>query len=221
MDITPCLSPWAHGPSHARRRQPRTEGASPRARVPPVDFYGRNADRSCAAIRLRDIHPPRWPRPVRSRVHSVVQVGQPAFQPFLVHPPHHAIHTCRRVRLHLENAQRSASTVTWWRSAVRRTPGSRCTNCRIRSTACDTLSRSCVRRMLWLFGFPLGSVLGSIGSAGTGVPLFAEWITSPHPPLPLCGGAGSRASTVAINCSGDWPAFSPSLTANEVRGHVV
>ena len=72
-------------------------------------------------------------------------------------------------------AQRSASTVTWWRSAVRRSRGSRCTNCRIRSAACVTLARPCVRRVLWLPAFPLGSVLRSIDSAGTGVPLFADF----------------------------------------------
>ena len=31
-----------------------------------------------------------------------MQVGQPAFQPFLVHPPRHAIRACRRVLLQLE-----------------------------------------------------------------------------------------------------------------------
>jgi len=66
-----------------------------------------------------------------------------------------------------KNVQRNASTVTWWRSAVRRSRGSRRTNCRIRSAACDALSRHCVRRVLWPPGFPLGSLLGSIGSAGT------------------------------------------------------
>ena len=74
-----------------------------------------------------------------------------------------------------KNAQRNASTVTWWRSAVRRSRGSRRTNCRIRSAACGALSRRCVRRVLWPPGFPLGSVLGSIGSAGTRVPLFVDF----------------------------------------------
>ena len=36
--ITPRLSPWAHRPSHARAAASRAEGASPRARVPPVDY---------------------------------------------------------------------------------------------------------------------------------------------------------------------------------------
>ena len=63
---------------------------------------GRDAKRSCAAIRLWDIHPPRWRRPVRPRVHAVVKVGETAFQPFRVHPPRHAIRACRRVLLQLE-----------------------------------------------------------------------------------------------------------------------
>ena len=36
--ITPRLSPWAHRPSHARANASRAQGASPRARVPPVDY---------------------------------------------------------------------------------------------------------------------------------------------------------------------------------------
>ena len=58
---------------------------------------------------------------------------------------------------------------------MRRPRGSRCTNRRIRSAACDTLSQPCVWRMLWLSRFPSGSVLRSIGSAGTVVPLFADF----------------------------------------------
>ena len=57
--------------------------------------------------------------------------------------------------------------------ASRRTLRSLCTNCRIRSAACDTLSRSCVRRVPWPPGFPLGSAPGSTGSVGADVPLFA------------------------------------------------
>ena len=57
---------------------------------------------------------------------------------------------------------------------MRCTPGSLCTNCRIRSAACVTLSQSCVRRVLWPSRIPLGSALGPTGSAETGVPLFAD-----------------------------------------------
>ena len=47
--------------------------------------------------------------------------------------------------------------------------------CRIRSAACDMRTRPRVRCMLWLRGFPLVSALRSIDSAGTGVPLFADF----------------------------------------------
>ena len=89
-----------------------------------------------------------------------------------------------------KNAQRSASTVTWWRSAVRRSRGSRCTNCRIRSAACVTLSRLCVRRMLWPSRFPSGSVLRSIGSARADAPLFADFAAVGSEEAPV--GAGLR-----------------------------
>ena len=80
-----------------------------------------------------------------------------------------------------KNAQRSASSVTWWRSAVKRSRGSRRTNCRIRSAACDTLSRPCVRRVLWLPGFPSGPALDSTDSAGADAPLFVGFsATSPE-----------------------------------------
>ncbi len=32
------MTPWAHSPSHARAAASRAEGASPRARGPPVDY---------------------------------------------------------------------------------------------------------------------------------------------------------------------------------------
>ena len=44
--------------------------------------------------------------------------------------------------------------------------------CRTRSSACDTLSRSCARRVLCWPTFPLVSVLGSTGSAADRSALF-------------------------------------------------
>ena len=35
-------------------------------------------------------------------MHAVVQVGQPAFQPFLVHPPRHAVRARRCILLQFE-----------------------------------------------------------------------------------------------------------------------
>ena len=45
--------------------------------------------------------------------------------------------------------------------------------CRIRSAACVTRARRCVRCVLWPREFPLVPALPSVGSAGTEVPLFA------------------------------------------------
>ena len=66
--------------------------------------------------------------------------------------------------------------MTWCRSAVRRSFGFLVAACRIRSAACDTLARPCVRRVLWLPGFPLAAALFSRDSAGAGAPLFAPFI---------------------------------------------
>ena len=66
--------------------------------------------------------------------------------------------------------------MTWCRSAVRRSFEFLVAACRIRSAACDTLARPCVRRVLWLPGFPLAAALLSRDSAGAGAPLFAPFI---------------------------------------------
>ena len=47
--------------------------------------------------------------------------------------------------------------------------------CRIRSATWDMRTRPCVRCMPWPRGFPLVPALPSIGSAGTAVPLFADF----------------------------------------------
>ena len=57
-----------------------------------------DAERSLSPIILRDKHPPGWRRPVRSRMHAVVQVGQSVVQPGCVHEPRHAIDAVGRVR---------------------------------------------------------------------------------------------------------------------------
>ena len=72
-------------------------------------------------------------------------------------------------------AQRSASGVTWCRSAVSFSRGFLVAACRIRSAACVTLSRLCVRRVLSLRGFPLVEALPSTDSAGARAPLFARF----------------------------------------------
>ena len=75
----------------------------------------------------------------------------------------------------LKKAQRSASVVMWCKSAVSFSCGFLVAACRIRSTACDTLSRPCVRCVLWPREFPLVEALPSGGSAGALAPLFAAF----------------------------------------------
>ena len=53
----------------------------------------------------------------------------------------------------------------WWKSAVNRSFFLCLAACRMRSSACDTLSRLCARRVLCWSAFPLVSALRSTGSA--------------------------------------------------------
>src|SRR5256885_13784348 len=53
----------------------------------------------------------------------------------------------------------------WWKSAVNRSFFLSLATFRMRSSACDTLTRLCARRMLCWLAFPLVSALGSTGSA--------------------------------------------------------
>ena len=64
----------------------------------------------------------------------------------------------------------------WCNSAVSFSFGFLVAACRIRSAACVTRARRCVRCVLWPRGFPLVPALPSVGSAGTEVPLFAALI---------------------------------------------
>ena len=64
----------------------------------------------------------------------------------------------------------------WCNSAVSFSFGFLVAACRIRSAACVTRARRCIRCVLWPRGFPLVPALPSVGSAGTEVPLFAALI---------------------------------------------
>src|SRR5215813_1676792 len=68
-------------------------------------------------------------------------------------------------RLRAKNATRSSSTLIWWKSEVNRSFFRCLATCRMRSSACDTLSRSCARRVLCWLAFPSASALGSTDSA--------------------------------------------------------
>ena len=53
----------------------------------------------------------------------------------------------------------------WWKSAVNLSFFLSFATCRMRSSACDTLTRLCVRHVLCWSAFPLVPALGSTGSA--------------------------------------------------------
>ena len=55
--------------------------------------------------------------------------------------------------------------VRWWKSAVNFSFFLCLAACRMRSSACDTLSRCCARHVLCWLAFPSASALGSTGSA--------------------------------------------------------
>src|SRR5246127_5531449 len=77
----------------------------------------------------------------------------------------------------------------WWKSAVNLSFFLSLAILRMRSSACDTLTRLCVRHVLRWLAFPLVSALGSTGSAAGCSALFAGFAagrassaTAPHLP---------------------------------------
>src|SRR5882762_1648519 len=60
----------------------------------------------------------------------------------------------------------------WWRSAVNLSFFLCLAVCRMRSSACDTRFRHCVRSVLCWLAFPLVPALGSAGSAAVETALF-------------------------------------------------
>ena len=82
----------------------------------------------------------------------------------------------------------------WWKSEVNRSFFRCLAACRMRSSACDTLARSCARRVLCWLAFPLASALRSTGSAA-GCPAlfvgFAATMAESDFPGPFITGYGS------------------------------
>ena len=85
----------------------------------------------------------------------------------------------------------------WCKSEVNRSFFRCLAACRMRSSACDTLSRSCARRVLCWLAFPLASALRSTGSA-TGCPAlfvgFLAIMAESDFPGPFTIGYGSSPS---------------------------
>ena len=65
---------------------------------------------------------------------------------------------------------------TWWRSDVNRSLFLCFAACRMRSTACDTLARSCARSVLCWPAFPSAPALRSTGSAAGDPALFVGFV---------------------------------------------
>src|ERR1700716_1301489 len=73
----------------------------------PLDdlvLQGSDRERALPAIRLGDVHPPAWPRPIRSTLDPVVQIFEIALELCLVVLPHQPVHS--RCRVHLELVER-------------------------------------------------------------------------------------------------------------------
>src|SRR5438132_2208778 len=115
---------------------------------------------------------PRRQSPICSPMDPDVQVLDLAIEVCLVVLPCQPIHTRCGISLEGENTTRSSSTLIWWKSEVNRSFFRCLATCRMRSSACVTLSRSCARRVLCWLAFPSASALGSTDSAASCPALF-------------------------------------------------
>jgi hypothetical protein len=80
-----------------------------------------------------------------------------------------------RSSLSSKNASSSRSMLRWWKSAVNLSFFLSLATFRMRSSACDTFARLCVRCVLCWPAFPLVPVLGYTGSAAGCSALFASF----------------------------------------------
>ena len=110
VDLAP-LDPCCQGVERVMRPAPRPEPIAEPEEFRLVDRRQEGVDngllddlvlqcghpqRSRASVRLRNVHPPRRTRPVRSCLHAPVQVEQSLFQPLPVLRPSHSVHArCR------------------------------------------------------------------------------------------------------------------------------
>jgi hypothetical protein len=112
----------------------------------------------------------------------------------------------------------------WWKSAVNLSFFLSFATCRMRSSACDTLTRLCARRVLCWSAFPLVSVLGSTGSAADRSALFAGFAATmaesdfPRPCIIGYGSSPSRCGPVHFRRWSDagYPRFRRDPCARDV-----
>src|SRR4051794_40796112 len=95
----------------------------------------------------------------------------------------------------------------WWKSEMNRSFFRCLATCRMRSSACDTLSQHCAWRVLCWSAFPLVSVLGSTGSAADESALFVGFsavesgevgLSALPPPARSNGSCGFPASRFPV-----------------------
>jgi len=110
---------------------------------------------------------------------------------------------------------------TWWRSAVNRSFFLSLAACRTRSSAWDTLSRFCARRVLCWPAFPSAPALGSTGSAADCSALFVGFVATmagsdfSRPCITGYGSSPSRCGPAAAHRRPD--ARSPGSRTGSIR----
>ena len=125
----------------------------------------RDRERALTTIWLRNVPPPGWLCPVRSPVDPFVQFQDPMIEACLVVLPRQPVHTGGGVPL--EGEERRPEHLRAEMVEERGEPFLLpvLAACRTRSSAWDTLARSCARRVLCWRAFPSVPALRSTGSA--------------------------------------------------------
>ena len=125
-----------------------------------------NRQRTLSPIRLQNEPSPGWLRPIRSPMNPG-RAGPRSCDQGLTRSPATSVRLLRVQ--HPASGHRTPSAAwgssTWWRSAMNRSFFLSFAAFRMRSSACDTLARSCARRMRCCPAFPSAPALGSTRSA--------------------------------------------------------
>src|SRR5262249_28470972 len=200
--------------ARAALRVVRARRGPPRA-VACVAPGGRGRGGGPPAVGLGFVHPPQRQCPIRSPLDPVMQVLELALEVRLVVRPHQSIHARRGILLKFVERSSRRSMLMWWKSAVNLCLFLSLATFRMRSNACDTLTRLCARHVLCWSTFPLVSALGSTGSADVASPAdcstavcpalfagFAATMTESDFSCPYIIGHGSSPSRCGPSYSG-------------------
>ena len=169
----------------------------------PLDdlvFQGGNRERPLPTVRFGYVDSPGRQRPICSSLEPRAQVHDVAIEALLVGSPRQSIYAGCGILLEFEE-----SLFEVFRIDVMQERGEllllplpcRLATCRTRSSACDTFSRSCARRVLCCSAFPLASALCSANSSA-GCPAsfigFSATMVESGFPCPCVIGYGSSPS---------------------------